>query len=369
VLRDSEFERAGELFYEAAGAPELWPDALQALGDACGAIGAVFFPIVAGRPDTLPSPGIEWYIADLVEGGWNGVNSRMQRGLQLTAAGVKGFITDADMFAPAELAKDMFYKDFIEPRRMGATAGMVLARHGTDFALPISMERRAADGPFLQSEVLKMNRLATMMRPAAELALKVGLGMAQKLADSFGAVGKDIVLLSGIGRVLHTPPGFDRHIGDAFTLRRGFLSSWHAVADHQLSAAISRALAKAPAIERVTEAIALPRRSGRRPLTVQVVPITGSAHDVFILARALLIVNDPDDALPDPTDTLAAAFGLTPAEARLARRIGTGEKLTDAAEAEGIALETARTRLKAIFAKTDTHRQAELTILVSRLVR
>lgn len=114
----------------------------------------------------------------------------------------------------------------------------------------------------------------------------------------------------------------------------------------------------------------MPRRTNRLPLIARVVPITGAGQDVFLLARAAVILTDPaaarSAAAPDGT---LAAMGLTPAEARLAARIGQGEELKSIAEAEGIAMETARARLKAVFAKTGTHRQAELAILVSRLSR
>jgi DNA-binding CsgD family transcriptional regulator len=51
----------------------------------------------------------------------------------------------------------------------------------------------------------------------------------------------------------------------------------------------------------------------------------------------------------------------------LAVRLVSGEALRDAARAEAIRYETARTRLKAIFAKTATSRQVELTLLIARL--
>lgn len=61
---------------------------------------------------------------------------------------------------------------------------------------------------------------------------------------------------------------------------------------------------------------------------------------------------------------LAPAFGLTPSEIALCRRLLLGESVADAAERLGITQETARTRLKAIFQKTDTSRQAELMLLL-----
>jgi DNA-binding CsgD family transcriptional regulator len=62
-------------------------------------------------------------------------------------------------------------------------------------------------------------------------------------------------------------------------------------------------------------------------------------------------------------------FGLTPSEARLARRLVTGESLRSAALALNVSYETARTALKVIFAKTDTHRQSELVIVILRAAR
>jgi len=66
---------------------------------------------------------------------------------------------------------------------------------------------------------------------------------------------------------------------------------------------------------------------------------------------------------PDPIRTL---FSLTPAESRLASELARGNTISAAAAASGITLNTARDRLKSIFAKTRTRRQAELVSLISR---
>jgi DNA-binding CsgD family transcriptional regulator len=63
-------------------------------------------------------------------------------------------------------------------------------------------------------------------------------------------------------------------------------------------------------------------------------------------------------------DRLRSHFGLTPAEARLALHLVTGETLRSAALKLSITYETARTSLKKIFRKTGTCRQAELIILI-----
>jgi DNA-binding CsgD family transcriptional regulator len=59
-------------------------------------------------------------------------------------------------------------------------------------------------------------------------------------------------------------------------------------------------------------------------------------------------------------------FDLTPAEARLVLCLITGESLRPCARALGIKYETLRGHLKSIFQKTNTHRQAELMMVVMR---
>lgn len=60
-------------------------------------------------------------------------------------------------------------------------------------------------------------------------------------------------------------------------------------------------------------------------------------------------------------------FGLTAAEAGLASHVSSGRKLESIAHELGISYETARNHLKAIFAKTQTHRQSELAAVLARL--
>ena len=64
---------------------------------------------------------------------------------------------------------------------------------------------------------------------------------------------------------------------------------------------------------------------------------------------------------------LRAAFGLTPAEARLAGLIADGIGVDEAAAKLGTARETVRSQLKAVFAKTGTRSQVSLAALAARL--
>jgi DNA-binding CsgD family transcriptional regulator len=81
---------------------------------------------------------------------------------------------------------------------------------------------------------------------------------------------------------------------------------------------------------------------------------------------ALLVLRRcaPARSPADLRDALRTAYGLTPAEARLAAALDGSASLKDVADRFGITSMTARTQLRAIFRKTNTARQAELVRLI-----
>jgi DNA-binding CsgD family transcriptional regulator len=107
------------------------------------------------------------------------------------------------------------------------------------------------------------------------------------------------------------------------------------------------------------------RRDGKQPVVVRAVPIHSGTHGLG--ARALLTLTPIGPREPASAALVAQAFALTPAEARLAVIIAQGATPERAAGVLGISRQTARNQLKAVFAKTGTHRQSELVALLSRL--
>ncbi|MGD9590114.1 MAG: helix-turn-helix transcriptional regulator [Pyrinomonadaceae bacterium] len=79
---------------------------------------------------------------------------------------------------------------------------------------------------------------------------------------------------------------------------------------------------------------------------------------VMMTVRPLLNVGTP------PVKDLRRLYGLTPAEERLARMIADGHSVQEACAMLNISANTARTHLKRIFSKTDTHRQSSLVKLI-----
>lgn len=118
------------------------------------------------------------------------------------------------------------------------------------------------------------------------------------------------------------------------------------------------------------DGIILPGPSGGSPLRAMISPLpflTSAATAEFTGGSVLLIIFDPEHSPPTPFGWIARQFNLTPAEQRLTEAIVSGLPLAQAAEQLGIRINTARTRLKTIQAKTHRHRQVDLVRLAMSL--
>ena len=103
------------------------------------------------------------------------------------------------------------------------------------------------------------------------------------------------------------------------------------------------------------------------PSDCAAVSVGDEAHNLLDGAVLVVILIDPEDC-PDPSHALLQqVFGLTRGETRLASQLLCGKSLQDIAEANGMSLGTVRTQAKAVLAKTNTSRQAELVALLTRL--
>ncbi|MFC4126736.1 helix-turn-helix transcriptional regulator [Nocardia rhizosphaerae] len=110
--------------------------------------------------------------------------------------------------------------------------------------------------------------------------------------------------------------------------------------------------------------VAIARPSGARPLIVRVSPLDGLSGDGPWHRAVLLLLVDPEhDPEPQP-EALHDLYGLTEAETLVALGVLRGDGLPAVADQLSVSVFTARTHLQHIFAKTKTHRQAELVRLL-----
>ena len=75
---------------------------------------------------------------------------------------------------------------------------------------------------------------------------------------------------------------------------------------------------------------------------------------------AVIFLNEPTVQESPSSDLVKELYGLTPAEARLTAALLKGERLQEYSKRVGIQVETARSQLKQVFAKTGHRRQTDL---------
>jgi DNA-binding CsgD family transcriptional regulator len=179
----------------------------------------------------------------------------------------------------------------------------------------------------------------------------------------FDTVERGFAMLDLRGRVVELNAAADRLLAPFLGLR-GQLAFPETLAGRQAAELVARATHPKLRLP-LPPPVLLPMAKG--VLAIEVVPAPSALRHFHVDAAAILVVRPAEAPVLDRSVSLSRALGITAAEARLAAGIGKGQSLREVADAEGITYETARTRLKAVFAKTGCSRQAELAVLVTRL--
>lgn len=149
---------------------------------------------------------------------------------------------------------------------------------------------------------------------------------------------------------------------DGLRTKGGYLAAMSPIDQRALTSAVASASG-------ARAGVVIPiRRRGDMPVyraCIFALPQGDAASALTRDATVVLFIDDCDENHTSAmTDVYARAFRLTPAEARLAVHLVSGVSLTDAADAFGVTHNTVRAQLRAIFDKTDTHRQSDLVRLL-----
>lgn len=150
---------------------------------------------------------------------------------------------------------------------------------------------------------------------------------------------------------------------DGISMARTGLVADRASDTRLLHKLLQEAISSPQAGEPKESPITLVRRSAHSALIVRVIPGPGLECWNGVEQRtALLKLYDQDLGLVVDERALSTLYGLTRSEAALATQLMQGKSIEDAAAVLFISAHTARTHLKRIFMKTDTHRQPELVV-------
>ena len=303
--------------------------------------------------------------------------------LNATFAYQNPYVRHANMFAPGRAtlgqsvvnaeelrAASVFHEMFVPAGTVHLLQLAFLAQR--DCLAGLSLWRRLDAEPHGERELEIGHVLARHMRRAFEFSLHFtkGAGKEAGLETALDLLTSGCMLIDAHGRLVYANGAAMRLLAGEQWLRlaRERIEAIGAVNAGRWRHLLMR-LRPEHAVQTGTTAALTTPQSGT--LLLHAVPFRPPTAEVWGVRRAPtalgLVMMVESSPAAGGAEALASAFGLTSAESDLAAALAAGERLADYADRRRRSLNTVKTHLKAVFAKTGATRQAELVRQVSAL--
>jgi DNA-binding CsgD family transcriptional regulator len=362
-----------ERIYDAALAPELWADFLEALAETVdGHVVNLAFTHTS-RPETAMSFSVRWdpeakrlyHERYCVLDPW--ANAALARGLLRT--GVVGL--GRSIVAPRDYERTEFHNEF--GRISGLTSGFTaVIRAEASGIATLNASQRRTGRQFNDEDLRLLHRLLPHLQRSFQVherlsALSAAGRAAEDVIDRlpfgvalFDAAGRAVLVNHVAQQILDTR--------DGLSLRDRTLVTASVSQTTELRALVAGAIAASRGDPLGSGgAMAIGRPSLKRPLQLLVTPLRGVGAALMVSSATpyvAVFISDPEQHPLTDEAILRRFFGLTPAETRLSLQLLQQKSVEEAAEILEISMNTARTYMKKLFEKTGTRRQAELIQLL-----
>lgn len=361
ILDDEHYSALENAIYEAAIIPEKWTDVLQKISDIGEGRGAVMFSITQWKTQWASSDDIRSDMIDFLDGGWATRNTRMVNGLRKKLQLIPCFATELDFYDPGERDLDSFYLEFCVPHNMGDNAGTMLCIPDGDM-INLSVEKALADGPMTTEALARLDSIRPHLARSAMLTARLGLVHVRTAVETLAQLGFAAAAVGSLGKVLVANDLFQVASAPWTTRFKDRIALKDAAAALLLQTALD-------AISGAKGVRSLPLREDDLPVrhVLHIIPVRNQARDVFTGAMAILVITSASKEIGSAS-LLQVLFDLTPAEAMLARRIGSGQSIEEIAQLENRSKHTLRRQLKNVLGKTGCSRQSELAHILTGLL-
>jgi DNA-binding CsgD family transcriptional regulator len=354
-------QRASMNLSDVIADPARWAGILEDLAISFGGMGAGLIP-QSGSEGAIATASLRDCLQTYVSESWAEQDSESHR--RARAINMRGEVAlDSDLIDRGDRYVP-FFDDFL-PRFDGKGWAGIGLRTGPDF-WSLTLHRSVSQGAFEEAERAILQQFSVRLHEVGSLAHLAGRVTLSAVANSFDQIAKSVVAIDQTGRFIHANATAQRLLGPSIHVAGGrlVLRDRHAAAEYER---VINRLQRLREGKTLRAAPIIVRRENATPLVIRVLPVDGAAKSPFVCARALLLLSEVSGPGRTEWQVFGRAFGLTPAEARLAELLASGNSLEYAGDALGITRETARSRIKAIFQKTDTHRQGQLVALLASL--
>jgi DNA-binding CsgD family transcriptional regulator len=293
-----------------------------------------------------------------------------------------GCFLGTDLVPEDDLRETQWYREFLKPYDLSQMITSVVLDGLTGDVLPTvwsvfrgETERRFEEADLVRFRILlpHLSRALGVMYRLRGNDLRVSASHAALDSMASGVVlfapSEQVVFANRAARrILENGDGLRLTDTPGQPLAR--LEADDSTASAELAEALRRTLRGDPTdIPHFSRSIRIPRTSGRVPYSLQIsaLPTGNELGEGDDAPRAIAFIADTLEPVQVDAKQLMDLYGLTPAEARLASALGAGDELAATAEQLGVALNTAKSQLQAIYAKTRLDSRTKLTKLLVAL--
>ncbi|WP_306226682.1 helix-turn-helix transcriptional regulator [Bosea beijingensis] len=275
---------------------------------------------------------------------------------------------DHDVFGAETLRNSRVWQEWMRPQDMYGGMACRLASNGEAFWFFDVQRGRRQEG-FDSEDVAVLEKLYPVLRRVVELRRHIGRVIIQRdeARSALDQIAMGIAILDPDMRITYANEGADEILSDpesALGLRQGRLYARRPGDQRQLRQLVEGALRSAQdPLAPGQASMILHGEDGSHSLSACAMPAPPSVTQAHAGGKALIALRRLETA----TNIVACArqlFDLTDTEAKFASALASGSSLTEAAEAQGVRISTARTHLARIFQKTNTRQQSQLVSLL-----
>jgi DNA-binding CsgD family transcriptional regulator len=375
--------RLVELIYEAAVDQQAWGAVLSELSAALGGPAIqlslrirVVEPAMLARPPIEPGPVYRIHLDERyheiflrlanTDLPWASIDRR---------AVVERFARASEMVGAQlehELEQSAFYREFMKPQGLALESPIchLIASAGPRPLAGMVLYRREGCRPFGPPDFELLDLLVPHLRRAYRIHRRLGDARHEQraLREVLDRLPSGVILLDEDSRTVLTNRSADQILGleDGIRLDHGRPRLDDSAQDRAFQQLLAEAMQmRAQRGRSYGRTLSVTRPSGRRSYPMMVGPLLAPPPGTSLReAVAIVFVADPEGSQISTAEVLEGLYDLTPAEADLLRLLAEGRSLEEVAEQRGVTMNTARSQLKQVFAKTDTRRQGELVRLV-----
>lgn len=363
------FDELVSRLYEAAVNPDLWRSTLLTAAEWTGAHSFHMFTWDRhdGRPlfAMVSHDHLEERIR-LYNAYYHQVDPVLKHALTNTTG---GFFASQEFFDDSFVNCSEYYQDFlVSNNQCWVTGGNLQLGDGVDAVL--AMVRNHDAGRFDAEELKRARRFWTHYHKATSLFVQTESLRRNAIVGVRGLeqIEIGVVATDGAGRVLFINAQAEAMMkaNGRIAVREGRLTA----SEPSLGDVLRKALERA---DRGTSSSALPvvaRTADEEGLLMTVAPLGDTTPIWSTLARpsVLVLIRSRSRQRMVTAYQLMQLFGLTPAEARVARALAQGQSLEAYATDSAVSLSTARTQLRSVLGKTGTTRQPDLVRLLASIM-